>query len=412
MFGFKKKKTKQEPSDEMVFHVETMKDAMKGSRENTKIKTSPKKEESFSIFKKSKKKKIDKKKIRTASRKKQTKLSPLLTDKVTEIPKSKVTEKKIGLSSDTKPEHYAPPKPEPVKEKPVPASVPSKPEPPKPEPVKPAPPVPEPPRSEFVKPAPPVAPPIPTPAPPKPEPVEEKPVPIPAPPKPEPVKPAPPVLPPIPTPAPPKPEPVEEKPAPIPAPPKPEPIKPKPEKKIPERPQGIPKMTFESIEELEKALKETEKVTQQQQQSPPVETPSTEQFTQQETPQPGPFFDKKGEFNQQVVQKSRKLSKNILSTKLENYRSKLDQKKITQQSDQNLLDKGVIMPSSRINKPLLIIALLLITLTLGSGYYYFKYSIKGDSIEEIPFITDSPISNPLDEIIPDKHDDQRRTSIS
>jgi hypothetical protein len=756
MFGFKKKKTKQEPSDEMVFHVETMKDAMKGSRENKKIKTSSSKEKSFSFFNKSKKKKIDKKKIRTATKHKKTRLSPLLTDKVSAIPetkkiktvapkpipvspkpepvaaadvkpetavapkteihkppkliktvpkiskvsspnkpeiktdqdvsKTKVYDKKTGKIASTdhmglkfipykekqipeppvkkiekraffekllsksdnsqkeksktistpkpetatqKPVKTVAPKPIPVSPKPEPvAAADTKPEParpviqpvaPKPEasitPLKskeakydwkkdlvhevdipkelekepalpdlrirdktkstifksegdktptkktpdeilhapdsqlqqiqdqvpkatdevsstkhysrqgpfqrlytktgtttPQPPIKklekepvkqklpketisplkepaliptskaEPPKPPIIKPKEPqftkydsVAPPDSTEpmlkhivAPiksvePKPEPVaaaDTKPEPArpaiqPVAPKPEAEKSTTPsVLPktepvavtksaesmselkssrpavatPIPEPAPPKPETATQKPVKTVAPkpeaavaPKTEILKSAPpasskqpilEKKQPERPKGIPKMTFESIEELEQALKESEKISQEQQEVVSDKLPQTEQLTKQETPPPGPFFDQKGEFNNQISKKSRRFPKNILSTKLENYRSKLHEKKRQPQVDQDNWNEGVVVPAGRINKPLLIIAVVLIALTLGSGYYYFKYAIKGESIEEIPFITDSPISNPLDEIIPDKQDDKQQVSPS
>ena len=351
--------------------------------------------------------------------------------------------------SAPKPEPVAPIPPKPVAPPPAPKPEPVEPispkaepkptPPPRPEPVKPIPPKPEPITTPTPPKLAPTAPPAPkseqkpaTPIPPTPAPKSEPIAPIP--PRPEPIKPIPPKPEPKPAPPPPRaepvapippkaePEPPAPRPEPIkPIPPKPEPPAPKPEqpqpapapadKPEPVRPEGIPKMTFESIEELEKALKESEDKLQEKQAKSEI-SPEIDQVqpksTEHKAPLPGPFFEQKGDFNTHVAKKSRLSPKNILSTKLENYREKATERKIRKRkATKEKISGGIMAKSSTINKPLLFIALLLVVLTLGSGYYYFKYSIRGESIDEIPFIADSPIANPLDDIISDKQDNSQ-----
>jgi len=187
--------------------------------------------------------------------------------------------------------------------------------------------------------------------------------------------------------------------------PSPEPQEPLADKKEVSRPEGIPKMTFESIEELEKALEKNKPQTDQVLPSREI-SPEPDDSGFQQSPS-GPFFEKAPSPEKQTDSRSHKSAKGILSTKLENYRTNLNGRRAAKKKAKQLPTDAIIVQKSNINKPLLAIALVLILLTVGSGYYYYKYSINGRAGDEIPFISDNSIPNPLDNILPDKKTDNQ-----
>ncbi|MEA1926038.1 MAG: hypothetical protein U9M90_02200 [Patescibacteria group bacterium] len=104
----------------------------------------------------------------------------------------------------------------------------------------------------------------------------------------------------------------------------------------------------------------------------------------------------------------------ILSTKLAKYRTSLrkrKKRKIQAQLNIGNIDEIVTQPQGRLNKPLLIIAVILLFLTGGSGYFYYKYVLKNKPFEEIPFISDINISDKLDNLSSERQKSEKQIAI-
>ncbi len=108
----------------------------------------------------------------------------------------------------------------------------------------------------------------------------------------------------------------------------------------------------------------------------------------------------------------------ILSTKLAKYRTSLGKRKekdaqAKTRAQLNIGDTGEIVdqPQGRLNKPLLIIAVILLFLTGGSGYFYYKHVLKKKPVENIPFISDINISDKLDDLFSEKQGYEKQIAI-